>query len=211
MGRILSLDIDGTGFERIGRLDPVVGRLQRRFPGLRPVNFWSPYEAAAWAIIGQRIRMTHAARVKERIAEELGHEVEIDGQELHAFPAPAELAKMGAFRGLTDIKIARLRDLGATAAEGLLDAEWLRSMPDPLGHLKQISGIGDFSAELILVRGAGEPDYWPRKEQRLHRAMVSAYELDDPPSVDVLEAIAEKWRPYRSWVSVLLRAADSEQ
>jgi len=66
--RILSLDVDGSGFPGVGELDPVVGEIQRRYPGLRPVGFWSPYEAAAWTIIGHRIRMTQAAALKARIA-----------------------------------------------------------------------------------------------------------------------------------------------
>ena len=55
VGRILSLDIDGSGFTEVGRQDPVVGRLQVRYPGLRPVLFYSPYEAAAWALVSHRI------------------------------------------------------------------------------------------------------------------------------------------------------------
>ncbi len=51
--RILCLDIDGRGFGAIASRDPVVGALQRRYPGLRPVLFYTPYVAAAWAIIGQ--------------------------------------------------------------------------------------------------------------------------------------------------------------
>ena len=70
--RILSLDVDGTGFAAVGERDPVVARLQRRFPGLRPVLFYTPYEAAAWAVIGQRIRMNQAAVVKRRLARDLG-------------------------------------------------------------------------------------------------------------------------------------------
>jgi DNA-3-methyladenine glycosylase II len=50
--RILSLDVDGSGFPEVGVRDPVVGELQVRYPGLRPVLFYSPYEASAWAIIG---------------------------------------------------------------------------------------------------------------------------------------------------------------
>ena len=62
--RILSLDIDGRGFPDIARHDPVVAQLQSRYPGLRPVCFWSPYEAAAWSVIGQRIRIVQAAAIK---------------------------------------------------------------------------------------------------------------------------------------------------
>jgi DNA-3-methyladenine glycosylase II len=48
LSRILSLDHDGQAWLEVGRRDPVIGQLQRRFPGLRPPLFHSPYEAAAW-------------------------------------------------------------------------------------------------------------------------------------------------------------------
>ena len=48
VARILSLDVDGSGFPGVGERDPVVAALQRRYPGLRPVCFYTPYEAAAW-------------------------------------------------------------------------------------------------------------------------------------------------------------------
>jgi DNA-3-methyladenine glycosylase II len=38
VARILSLDVDGSGFPEVGRRDPVVGELQGRWPGLRPVG-----------------------------------------------------------------------------------------------------------------------------------------------------------------------------
>ena len=69
----------------------MIGRLQRRRPGLRPVGFFSPYEAAAWALIGQRSGSSQAARVKQRMAAELGHEVDIHGDRQFAFPDPARL------------------------------------------------------------------------------------------------------------------------
>jgi DNA-3-methyladenine glycosylase II len=56
----------------VGERDPVIAGLQRRYPGLRPVAFWSPYEAAAWAVIGQRIRIRQAAGIKAAMARQLG-------------------------------------------------------------------------------------------------------------------------------------------
>jgi hypothetical protein len=84
--RILSLDVDRSGFPGVGVRDPVVGELQKRYPGLRPVLFYSPYEAAAWAVIGNRIRVVQAARIKALMAEQLGKIVEVDGKEEYAFP-----------------------------------------------------------------------------------------------------------------------------
>ena len=100
--RILALDVDGSGFPAVGERDPVVGELQQRYPGLRPVGFWSPYKAAAWAIIGQRIRIRQAAAIKARMAKELGEPVRFGGQVVHAFPSPQRLAGLGGSLGSPD-------------------------------------------------------------------------------------------------------------
>jgi DNA-3-methyladenine glycosylase II len=97
--RILSLDGDGSGFPAVGERDPVVGEIQRKYPGLRPVGFWSLYEAAAWTIIGHRIRITQAAAVKARMAERLGEPVSFGGRIVHALPSPQRLAGLDTFPG----------------------------------------------------------------------------------------------------------------
>ncbi|SCF34827.1 hypothetical protein [Micromonospora mirobrigensis] len=61
--RFLSLDVDATGWPAVGERDPVVGAAQRQLPGLRPCGFHSPYEAACWAVLSQRIRITQAAHL----------------------------------------------------------------------------------------------------------------------------------------------------
>ena len=207
VARILSLDVDGSNFPAVGARDPVIGSLQARYPGLRPVLFYSPYEAAAWALIGHRIRITQAARIKARMAEELGPAVTVHGERLHAFPGPARLADLDACHGLTIQKVERLRALGVAAADGALDAARLRALSseDALARLKELPGIGDFSAQLVLLRGAGEPDYLPTAEPRLGRAIARAYGLDHPPSAPDLAALAVAWRPYRTWATLLLR------
>ncbi|RZU75887.1 hypothetical protein EV384_4462 [Micromonospora kangleipakensis] len=144
--RILSLDVDGSGFAEVGERDPVVGGLQRRYPGLRPVTFWSPYEAACWAVISHRIRITQAATVKARLTERLGTPVELPDGGVTAFPGPVE-----------------------------------------------------------LLRGAGAPDVVPWHEQRLRQAVRDAYRLDGDVDDDTLTRITDGWRPYRTWISLLLR------
>jgi DNA-3-methyladenine glycosylase II len=205
--RMLSLDVDGSGFPQVGRRDPVVGGLQERWPGLRPVGFSSPYEAAAWALIGHRIRIIQAARIKERMAGRLGEEVDVHGDRRRAFPSPARLAVLEGFPGLFAGKVENLRSLGEAAAVGELDGARLRALPreQALAELKRLPGIGDFSAELVLLRGAADPDHLPLHEPRLCRGAVIAYALEAPPDRAWLEERAQAWRPYRTWVVLLLR------
>jgi DNA-3-methyladenine glycosylase II len=205
--RILSLDVDGSGFPAVGERDPVVGEVQRKFPGLRPVGFWSPYEAAAWTIIVRRIRITQGAAIKARMNERLGEPVSFGGRVVHAFPSPQRLASLDAFPGLAAPKPEWLRSVARAALGGQLDAARLRAMPpeEALADLKKLPGIGDFSAGLTLLRGAGFPDAVPSGEPRLARAVELAYELPGPATHEQILAISENWRPYRTWVTLLLR------
>jgi DNA-3-methyladenine glycosylase II len=205
--RLLSLDVDGRGFPSVGKRDPVVGGLQRRYPGLRPVGFWSPYEAAAWAILSHRVRITQAAQVKQRFAEQHGTRFELDGRRLFAFPAPNTLRRLGSVPGVAERKVPWLHAIADAALAGQLDGARLRSLEPAraLQELRLLPGIGPFGAELVLVRGATHPDLFPIHERRLHEEVARAYQLRDP-SLEDLMAVAEGWRPYRSWVALLLRA-----
>jgi DNA-3-methyladenine glycosylase II len=206
VARIFSLDIDGSGFAQVAAADPVVAELAARYQGLRPVCFGSPFEAAAWAVIGHRIRITQAAVIKQRIAGQYGQHITVAGAPMAAFPAPATLREAGRIPGLPDIKTERLRALADAALAGDLDAAKLRAMTpaDALANLRTLPGIGPFSAELILIRGAGHPDLFPASERRLHAAMADAYHLDNPDPGQLAE-LSDRWTPYRSWVALLLR------
>ena len=204
--RILSLDIDGRGYEAVGERDPVIGDLQRRYPGLRPVLFHSAYEASAWTIIGARIAIRQAARVKAAMTEALGDPVEIHGELLRAFPEPARLATLEGFRGLFGRKPEYLRGLGEAAMRGDLDTAMLRSLSEDevLDRLQRLNGIGPFGAELVLLRAVGTTDRAPLQESRLPRAVAQAYGHDEPDRA-ALEAITDGWRPFRTWVTLLVR------
>ena len=197
--------MDGRGFPELGRRDPVVGELRDRYPGLRPVSFHSPYEAACWAIIAQRIRITQAAAIKQRLAEQLGERVTIAGQQLAAFPAPQRLQGR-VLPGLPAVKAERLHAIATATMAGKLDGARLRDLDtdQALEELTQLPGIGPFSAQLILARGAGHPDLFPTAERRLHEEIARAYRLTDPTLAE-LAAVADGWRPYRTWVGLLLR------
>ena len=64
---------------------------------------------------------------------------------------------MVSFPGLFARKIEYLHGVAEAAVQGRLDAARLRQLAreDALEELKRLPGIGHFSAELILVRGAG--------------------------------------------------------
>ena len=205
--RMLSLDVDAGGFADVCARDPVVARLSAARPGWRPVSFPSPFEAGAWFLLSHRVRMSQAATVKARLRDALGETVDVDGDALRAFPAAGRIAALESFPGVPERKLANLRALAQAAIEGRLDGEHLRETApeDAVADLQELPGVGPFTAQGIVLRGAGAPDLLAPDERRLPQAVALAYGMDAPPARDQLAELAERWRPFRSWVQMLLR------
>ncbi|HEY0815154.1 MAG TPA: DNA-3-methyladenine glycosylase 2 family protein [Pseudonocardia sp.] len=209
--RMLSLDVDARGYEAVGARDPVIARALAAAPGLRPPLFHSPYEAAAWCVLSLRWSGRQASAVRDRLAAAHGRVVEVAGVSMAAFPTPAQLLAVQAFDGVPPVKMDRLHGVATAAEAGLLDPEVLRRA-DPeeaTARLRQIPGIGPFSASLILLRASGVCDVAVEHEPRLTEIVGRLYDLPGPATAEDLRRISEAWRPFRTWVGVLLRAASS--
>ena len=130
--------------------------------------------------------------------------------EVVAFPGPAAFASLESFAGVWDSKLERIRALAAAAQAGDLDPAHLRSLDldAAIAHLESLPGIGPFGAMLILARGAGHPDVPPPTLRRFRAAVRSAYGLEEEPDEAKLAELSEAWRPYRAWVTWLLRSVD---
>jgi DNA-3-methyladenine glycosylase II len=210
--RMLSLDVDAREFAAVGERDGAIGALQSRHPGWRPVTFASPFEAGAWFLLSHRIRMSQAAVLLGRMRDALGETVEVDGDARRAFPAPERVAALESFDGVPDRKLQNIRALAHAALEGRLDGERLRSMPAEaaVADLQDLPGVGPFTAQGIVLRGAGAPDLLAPDEPRIAAAVALVHGLNAPPSREELARIAEDWRPFRSWAQMLLRMALAE-
>src|SRR6202162_2312072 len=201
----VSLDVDGAGFVDVGRRDAIIGRLQSAYHHLRPVLFHSPYEAACAFIIGHRITILQTRRLRQRLAEEYGARIAIDGTPFSAFPDPRTLLRLETFPGIAPVKIERLHHVARAALEGILDRARLRSMPelDALTQLRTLPGIGEFFAQGILMRGAGLVDA-VTDDDLTPRAIQLLYNLIERPDRAAVLKRAEAWRPFRMWAIVLL-------
>jgi DNA-3-methyladenine glycosylase II len=193
VARFLAVDIDASEWPEVAERDPVIADAQRQLPGLRPCGFHSPYEAAAWAVLSQRVRMTQAAVLRRDLIERHGD----DG----AFPAPHVL--IGLDLDLPGRKPEYLHAVATAALDGVLDGAALRAVPsdEAMTTVQAVRGIGPFAAELVVARGANAPDLFPANEKRLAAEIGELYPAGVTPS-----QVAGKWRPFRTWASFYLRA-----
>ncbi|HEX7475846.1 MAG TPA: hypothetical protein VF318_07755, partial [Dehalococcoidales bacterium] len=180
-------------------------RLQKKYDYLRPVLFHSPYEAAAAFIIGHRTSIKQRRALMQRMAQELGEKIEVDGQAFYAFPSPGVLLSLEQYRGLNEIKIGRLKGIAQAALDGLLDRRKLRALPveEALVKLRELPGIGPFFSQGILHRGAGLVDAITDDDVS-QAAIQKAYRLPRLPDRAAMLKIAQPWQPFRMWALVLL-------
>jgi DNA-3-methyladenine glycosylase II len=209
VARVLSLDYDGAEFLRVGERDPVIARLQAAAPGLRPPLFYSPYEAAVWSVLSARRPQHQMMQVRDRLNAAQGVVFDLAGVRLAALPTPGQLLRVESFPGIPEDKLHRLHGVARAALEGQLDVGYLKELgPErAMAELQSIKGIGPFYSSLIVIRGTGFRDVLPVSEPRALALAARLYQLAGPPSEAEFRALAEVWRPFRTWAVVLIRAA----
>ena len=149
------------------------------------------------------------AEVRRCLSEAHGRTFEVGGQRLAALPTPEQLLEVHRFPDISEVKLRRLHGVAVAATEGRLDAARLCAggLEAGIVDLRKLEGIGPFFAALIMTRGSGLADVLPTEEPKLKALVATLYGLAAPPGVEELVAIAEAWRPLRTWAEVLIRAA----
>ncbi len=209
VARVLSLDYDAAGFLQAGERDPVLRSVQEAAPGLRPPLFYSPYEAAAWAVLSVRRPPKQMMAVRERLSRAHGAAFGLAGEQLAALPTPGQLLAIESFPGVPADRMPRLHGVARAALDGRLDAARLldQGPEGAMASLQELGGIGPFYSSLIVVRGTGFTDVLPVNEPRARDLAGQLYQLDGPPSEAEFRTLAEPWKPLRTWAAVLIRAA----
>ncbi|HYU60788.1 MAG TPA: DNA-3-methyladenine glycosylase [Solirubrobacterales bacterium] len=173
-----------------GPIDPETDRR-----GSRP----DPFEALARAIVGQQLSTKAARSIWERVVESL------DGRVAPAKLIAADPADLRA-AGLSNSKVAYLRDLSERVESGDLDLERIAEVADEdvVAELIEIKGIGRWTAEMFLIFHLARPDVISTGDLGIRRATQLAYGLDELPGPTDLERIAEPWRPHRTLACLYL-------
>mgnify|MGYP001405186998 FL=1 len=71
-------------------------------------------------------------------------------------------------------------------------------------QLTNIKGIGRWTAEMFLIFTLRRSDVFPVTDLGVQKGFQVFYSLDELPSIDLMNEKAEKWRPYRTIVTLYL-------
>ncbi|MGI8548511.1 MAG: DNA-3-methyladenine glycosylase 2 [Gemmatimonadaceae bacterium] len=172
VGRMLGADCDLTDFDRSAADIPWLAPLVKRMHGVKPPRYPTFWEACANAIVFQQVSLRAASAVMHRLIIALGRPVETHGVPvpLYVFPAAESIQSASddllRTTGLSANKIATLRRVAEALASGTLDPTMLESYasPEAAGILREIKGIGPWTAAVILLRGLGRLDVFPAND-----------------------------------------------
>jgi AraC family transcriptional regulator, regulatory protein of adaptative response / DNA-3-methyladenine glycosylase II len=181
---------------RLGE-DERLREIVRRHSGLRLPGAFDGFEMAMRAVLGQQISVAAARNIAGRITEAFGESVETPNPKLNRAPvsaarlATADAGDLTRF-GLTGKRAECLIALARSVAGGEVRLEPGVDIAATIERLKQIPGIGDWTAHYIAMRALRWPDALPHSDLGLLKA------LGETAPKRVLE-IAENWRPWRAY------------
>lgn len=203
VARVFDLRADVTAIGAELTRDP---ELARRWPthGLRVPGAWDPFEIAVRVLLGQQVSVAAARTLAARIAERHGRPLDTSPATtiVRMFPDATKLADANLDGlGITGARIAAIRGLARTVADGTLELHAARDLDHTVATLTALPGIGPWTAQVIAMRALGEPDAFPAGDLGVRQALARNGTL---PSEREAAARAERWRPWRSYAVLAL-------
>jgi DNA-3-methyladenine glycosylase II len=190
--RILGTDRDVALFSRAAEGIPWLSPLAQRMRGVKPPRYPTLWEACVNAIVFQQISLHAASAIMRRLILALGRSVDSDGVALYVFPTAVSFlrAEDDVLRaaGLSLGKLSTLRRVAEALTAGALEEAMLeeRASPDAVALLREIKGIGPWTATVILLRGLGRLDVFPMNDSSVARNLSL---VSGPDRIDVESAL----------------------
>jgi DNA-3-methyladenine glycosylase II len=184
-----------AALRHLRRVDPLMARLIKEVGPYRVRVSRRRFQALARTIIFQQLAGRAAAAIYMRFV------ALFPGK---SFPTPDQVLACSdedlRKAGLSRQKALYLRDLAEHVANKSLNFHRFARMSDDeiIAELTRVKGIGRWTAEIFLMFNLGRPDVLPLDDLGLRIAARKAYGLASLPSRRELEAMGERWRPYRS-------------
>ncbi len=159
VARMLGLTQPVSEFEQAYHSHPELGQLVARNAGLRVSLTPTPFEALAWAIVGQLISVSAAVSIRRKVIQAAGIS---HSSGIACFPDATRIAAMSEQHllgaGLSRTKARALLTLSQMVEDGSLPVNDWTACPaiEQIGErLMAIRGIGPWTVNYVLLRGFG--------------------------------------------------------
>ena len=169
--------------------DPRLAPVVLANPGLRVPGAFDGFEMALRAVLGQQVSVQAARTIAGRFVTAFEG---IDAGRI----ASATTEQVRAL-GLTGSRTVTVLALARAVAEGAVRLEPGVDIERTMARLKELPGIGEWTAQYIAMRALGWPDAFPHTDLGVYKA------LGTRSPKQVLE-IAAAWSPWRAYSVIYL-------
>ncbi|MCQ4083109.1 helix-turn-helix domain-containing protein [Streptomyces sp. RB6PN25] len=207
---LFDLDADPDAVGQLLGTDPVLAPAVAARPGVRSPGAADPFELGIRAVIGQQITVAGARTMLGTLVAAYGDRLPggADSGLTHLFPAADRLAAAGFTElGMPDSRRRTLRALAEAVASGALRLDPGADRDETTTRLLDLPGIGPWTTGYIRMRALGDPDVFLPTDVGVRRGLA-VLGVDGAPRT--ASAVAEAWRPWRSYALHHLWAADHE-
>ena len=196
-----------SAIERLSKVDAKLARLSERVGSfaMPTRESMSPFEMLLHAIVYQQITGKAAASIHSRLVALFP-----GGR-----PGPRKLQNISdedlRAAGLSRPKLLAARDLADKSLDGTVPTlAKLEGMDDSevIDRLVRVRGIGQWSAEMMLIFQLGRPDVLPATDLGVRKGFQLSHGGRQLPEPKKLLRYGERWRPYRSVASWYLWQAN---
>lgn len=206
LGKVLGTSEDLQGFYRITRKDARLSALAKGFIGLNPPCFPSVFEAIINAFACQQLSLNVGITLLNRLSEAYGASMRAETGSIHAFPAQEDLAdaRQATLRrlGFSRNKGQAIITLARSVLDGELDLENLetKSDQDVVDVLQEITGVGRWTAEYVLLRGLRRLNVFPGDDVGAQNNLQRFLSLKKRPDYATIKRIMLHWKPYGGFI-----------
>jgi len=210
---ILGIGQDLTPFYALAQSDQAMSAITQRFHGLHMPHTASVFEALVLAILGQQIATNVARIIRTLLIETHGPRQTFDGETYYAFPRPEILAALRVedLRGLklSQRKAEYVHGIACAALDDPEGMEGLHRMDDEsvIQHVTSMRGVGQWTAQWLLIRALGRPDALPLGDLALRRVVSRLYFQEEPLNDAQVEEFCRRWSPWRTYATTYMFTA----
>jgi AraC family transcriptional regulator, regulatory protein of adaptative response / DNA-3-methyladenine glycosylase II len=207
--RLLDLDADPEAVTGYLSADPVLGPLAAAHPGRRSPGHTCGSELALRAVLGQQVSVAAARRLAARLVASYGKPLSRpDGPLTHCFPTAETLAAADpATLPMPQSRALALTGLAAALASGELSLDPGAERDRAEAVLLALPGIGPWTASYIRMRALSDPDAFLPTDVGVLEALSRLGAVPAAGSgaaararaARTATALAENWRPWRSY------------
>ncbi len=181
--------------------------LHGNFPqgdGLRVPGTLDGFELAVRAVLGQQITVAAARTLAQRMVTRFGEPIETPYPELtRLFPSPQVLAEASGDAlgqlGIVKQRQAAIVGIAQAVAGQRITLHAGADVPATIAALKELPGIGDWTAHYIAMRALRWPDAFVAGDVALHKAFGL---LGRKTAGRESEVLSQAWKPWRSYAVI---------